>query len=168
MRVPFDDITASGLQCGVSCTVEVPGEQDDAPCAVSGELLLRRSSPGRILVTGAVRADMTVCCDRCLESFVLHIQEEVSVVCELTGSGDLAAKEKKLDCGDLDTFFVSEPVVGLDEICRDQLLLAAYGKNICADTCKGLCPGCGMNRNRAACVCHLQKNGITFCRSGYT
>jgi len=129
---------------------------------VSGEMLLQRSSPERVLVTGTVQADMAVRCDRCLESFVRRIREQVSVVCELTGANDASAKEKKLDGGDLDTFFVSEPIVSLDEICRDQLLLASYGKNICAETCKGLCPGCGMNLNSEPCVCHLKKTTSPF------
>jgi uncharacterized protein len=43
--------------------------------------------------------------------------------------------------------------VELNEILREQILLAMPIKTVCRDACKGLCPQCGKNLNIAECQC---------------
>ena len=46
-----------------------------------------------------------------------------------------------------------EGKIGLEEIAEEQLYLNLPLKPICRESCKGLCPTCGTNRNLGACTC---------------
>ncbi|MGH9617972.1 MAG: DUF177 domain-containing protein, partial [Acidobacteriaceae bacterium] len=41
----------------------------------------------------------------------------------------------------------------LEDVLREQILLALPAKSLCREDCKGLCPECGRNRNTAPCDC---------------
>ena len=41
----------------------------------------------------------------------------------------------------------------LEDVLREQVLLAVPLKVVCRDDCKGLCPSCGVNRNAESCSC---------------
>ncbi len=69
-------------------------------------------------------------------------------------------------CGDVFSVVVSEsrfeelypftdPCDRLDLTCdlRDSIILAFPSFPVCSETCKGVCPQCGANRNRVACSC---------------
>ena len=44
-------------------------------------------------------------------------------------------------------------VLELEEILQEQILLTLPMQRVCSETCKGICPGCGKNRNESACDC---------------
>jgi len=39
---------------------------------------------------------------------------------------------------------------------REQFFLALPMKPLCREDCKGLCPVCGINRNRETCTCQSE------------
>jgi uncharacterized protein len=41
----------------------------------------------------------------------------------------------------------------LEDVLREQVLLAVPLKVVCREDCKGLCPTCGKNRNTEPCSC---------------
>ena len=41
----------------------------------------------------------------------------------------------------------------LEDVLREQVLLAAPLKAICREDCRGLCPHCGRNLNLEQCTC---------------
>ncbi len=43
--------------------------------------------------------------------------------------------------------------VDLDELVREQILLALPTRTLCREECKGLCPECGANLNAGECDC---------------
>lgn len=50
-------------------------------------------------------------------------------------------------------FYCDRSRVDLREIAREQILLNLPLKPVCRSDCKGLCPTCGVNRNRIECSC---------------
>ena len=44
----------------------------------------------------------------------------------------------------------------LEDILREQVLLALPMQRVCSETCKGFCPVCGKNRNETACDCKTE------------
>ncbi len=46
--------------------------------------------------------------------------------------------------------------IDLGEVVREQLYLALPMKPLCQQDCKGLCPVCGVNRNRETCTCQQE------------
>ena len=41
----------------------------------------------------------------------------------------------------------------LEDLLREQVLLAMPLKAVCSEACKGLCPRCGLYLNGEACAC---------------
>jgi uncharacterized protein len=48
-------------------------------------------------------------------------------------------------------------ILDLGEDVRQFLILAVPQKLLCRDDCKGLCPECGVNRNKVQCECTTQE-----------
>jgi uncharacterized protein len=55
---------------------------------------------------------------------------------------------------ELDTLQVTEPVVDLEDILRQQVYLGLPAKQLCRENCLGLCSHCGKNLNEGQCSCH--------------
>jgi uncharacterized protein len=99
-------------------------------------------------------ATLEMPCSRCLEP----LREEVATDFDRTlvpveSEQDEIAVEDDED----DTLM---PVVGgraeLEAIATEQLYLSLPLKPICSVDCRGLCPGCGANRNAGACGCVVE------------
>ena len=64
------------------------------------------------------------------------------------GEGELEIEED-----DLTTAFYQNEEIDLEQLMREQFYLALPMKPLCSRDCKGLCPTCGTNLNRATCDC---------------
>ena len=62
------------------------------------------------------------------------------------------SEEVKIDASDAEIGFY-EDGLQLEEILQEQILLTLPMQRVCSETCKGICPGCGKNRNETACDC---------------
>jgi uncharacterized protein len=43
--------------------------------------------------------------------------------------------------------------IDVDEIVKEQILLAVPTRMLCREDCKGICPECGADRNTGECNC---------------
>ena len=66
---------------------------------------------------------------------------------------DVPGEEIAIDEGEAEMGFYELPGLVLEDILREQLLLQLPMQNVCSETCKGICPVCGANRNEVACGC---------------
>ena len=86
-----------------------------------------------LIVNGKVTTEIELVCSRCGEFFSTSIQLSSFLrAYELTPTTD---------------------VVDITEGIREEILLEIPGFPLCATTCKGRCPHCGVNRNQERCVC---------------
>ena len=85
-----------------------------------------------VLVSGAVRAEVSAECGRCLEP--VHDRVEV----DLQELFAYDADDADGDVGALDGDFID-----LEPLVRDALVLGLPLNPVCADDCRGLCSGCG-------------------------
>jgi len=63
------------------------------------------------------------------------------------------ADDVELCSQELDEFFYEGDAVDLEEILREQVLLALPMYPRCTPECQGLCPSCGANLNQRNCGC---------------
>lgn len=56
---------------------------------------------------------------------------------------------------DLDSEYVERGIMDAPSIARDALLEGLPTVILCSDTCRGLCPVCGANRNATSCECAI-------------
>ena len=107
-----------------------------------------------VRVRGTLRAEAELTCSRCLEPVILPIASDFDQLYESNAihplSGEIALQEKDTDIG-----FFSGDTIEINDIIREQILLALPMKPICREGCKGLCPHCGRNMNAEACDCEM-------------
>jgi uncharacterized protein len=103
-------------------------------------------------VTGRVETRLQLECGRCLESFEIPIDSpfELRYVPHIEGSADA---EREVEEDDLTTAYYQNDTLDLGELMHEQFVLALPMKPLCGEACKGLCPHCGTNLNKAACDC---------------
>ncbi len=88
-----------------------------------------------VRVKGRILGEFILVCDRCCDKFVQNKEVEIDEVFEL---------EKKE---------ISERMFYLDNRIRDVVLAQFPIKLLCAEDCKGICIGCGVNLNKSECKC---------------
>jgi uncharacterized protein len=121
---------------------------EDLPCraAVTAESTRTGSN---YLLEGRVEAVIGIGCDRCLKAFDFRLVAEFSMMLRRGGQAEEGRDEddfvllSEAQESDFDLF----PAV------QEAVVLEMPIKFLCAESCAGLCPGCGTDLNEGACVC---------------
>ena len=116
---------------------------------------IERAGEGVFRVTGRAVTRLALECGRCLDEMEVPVNArfELRYVPEVQTKPD-AGEEIGED--DLTTSFYREGALDLVEMLREHFQLALPMKPLCAETCRGLCPGCGANLNRTTCGCEAK------------
>jgi uncharacterized protein len=127
------------------------GLQQVEPLKAGGKVELITGSLGEIQITGHLSVTMDAACDRCLEKAKVPIAAEFSLYYRPApeGHGD----EKEIDTGEAEMGFYEGEGLELNDVLREQILLALPMQRVCGEDCKGICPVCGQNRNQQECRC---------------
>jgi uncharacterized protein len=67
-----------------------------------------------------------------------------------------------LEESETQTSFVNGSELSLSEVMEEQALLALPMKPLCRTDCGGLCPVCGIHRNKETCECVLEEINPAF------
>jgi uncharacterized protein len=125
--------------------------EDGRPVApLRGDLRLMRT-PRSIFVRGDLATTIAVECSRCLTEaetpVALDVEAEFFPEVDVTTGHALPTPE------DDDLAFTIDPNHELDlqEVVRQNLLLALPMRSLCSEACLGLCPQCGQNLNDGPC-----------------
>ncbi|MBS1856431.1 MAG: DUF177 domain-containing protein [Acidobacteria bacterium] len=148
-RVPFDETFEPGA-------IDFSGENLDqvTPLRATGSAEMLAHSGGEIRVKGQYTVEIGSQCDRCLgrasfpltASFDLYYRPMAEIARE---------EEVEIDEGEAEIGFYEGGGMQLEDILREQVLLALPMQRVCAETCKGICPVCGRNRNEGECGCSV-------------
>jgi len=106
-------------------------------------------------VRGTLSFVLCLECSRCLERFTLSVEEEVTGFYRVP-EGEVKGEEVVLEEEELDILVYDGEVVDLTGLFRDTVILAVPLKPLCREDCKGLCPYCGVNRNKEQCKCEAE------------
>jgi uncharacterized protein len=106
----------------------------------------------KVVVEGQLNAVVSVECDRCLKPIDLPIDTEFKVE-YVTPATYNASDIAELTEDDLALSVFEGEIVSIDEIVREQILLAVPSHAVCDENCKGLCPICGTDLNVTSCAC---------------
>jgi len=121
------------------------------PLRAVGKAELMTGSLGEIRVSGRLAVVMEAPCDRCLEAARFPIESEFSLYYRPVAEG--YGDEKEIDAGEAEMGFYEGEGLELNEVLREQVLLALPMQRVCREDCKGICPACGRNRNLSECRC---------------
>jgi len=121
------------------------------PLHVKGKAELVTGALGEIRVTGHLAVEMEAACDRCLEAARFSIDSDFSLYYRPVSEG--YGDEKEIDAGEAEMGFYEGESLELNDVLREQVLLALPMQRVCREDCLGICPECGRNRNQSECHC---------------
>jgi uncharacterized protein len=105
-----------------------------------------------IRVRGKIETELQVACARCLEPVELPVERSFDLLYRPLGT-DAGHKELSVTVAEAEIGYYQGEGLLLEDMLREQVLLAVPIKAVCREDCKGLCPHCGRNLNEGACSC---------------
>jgi uncharacterized protein len=106
-----------------------------------------------VRIEGSIDTTVQLLCDRCASPTTLPVNVAFKADLGLASPGDGETEGTELHDTDMDFSTHNGVAVNLDEIVREQILLALPARLLCGEECKGLCPTCGANLNEQSCDC---------------
>lgn len=105
-------------------------------------------------VSGRSDVSGSLACVRCLDDVAWHDTDDFVVRVRLTPLHDNAGEEVALEDEDLEVVVLQDGEFRLEELAAEQVLLGLPMRFVCDESCAGLCPQCGADRNvESACRC---------------
>jgi uncharacterized protein len=120
-----------------------------APAAVNGKV---RLSGNEVFVSGHVDSRAQVECDRCLQPVEAPVSADFTLE-YITGSEYESSEVAELTEAEMSVAVFDGEGLDVDEIVKEQILLAVPTRMLCREDCKGICPECGIDRNTGECSC---------------
>ncbi|HUO25100.1 MAG TPA: DUF177 domain-containing protein [Candidatus Aquilonibacter sp.] len=105
-----------------------------------------------IRLRGRLAATLELTCARCLEPVRQDISREFELLYRPRGS-DAGRDELSVTDAEAEIGYYQGEGLQLEDVLREQVLLAVPLKVICREDCRGLCPHCGKNLNQEQCSC---------------
>jgi len=107
-----------------------------------------------IRLRGRLGTSLELQCARCLESVHQDVAREFELLYRPLGT-DAGRDELSVTDAEAEIGYYQGDGVLLEDVLREQVLLALPLKITCRDDCKGLCPHCGKNLNQEQCSCNV-------------
>jgi len=119
------------------------------PVSVTGNV---RIAGAEVFVNGHIETRAQVECDRCLQQVETPVKADFEL--QYIGDNEYASSEAaELTEGDMSVSVFDGKAIDVDEIVKEQILLAVPTRMLCRPDCKGLCPDCGVDQNTTRCAC---------------
>src|SRR5260370_1562246 len=128
------------------------------PLHASGRAELVRESRGArqvvedIRLVGNFSTEIEVRCARCLDPVDNPVSGAFDLIYRPQGV-DAKREEASITTAETEIGYYQGEGLLLEDVLKEQLLLALPAKQVCRESCKGLCPHCGRNLNLEACNC---------------
>lgn len=149
-KVRFDETFEPGQ-------IDFSGEEieQSSPLKATGVAALLPHTDGEVRIEGRYTVEMSAKCDRCLGSARFPLNAGFDLF--YRPMADIASEEEVgIDEGEAEIGFYEGGGMELEDILREQVLLALPMQKVCSENCKGICPVCGRNRNETGCDCKTE------------
>ena len=152
-KIRFDETFQPGQ-------IDFTGEDlnQSSPLHVAGSAELLAHTEVELRIQGQYTVEMAAECDRCLGSARFPLDARFDLFYRPM-SFIARDEEVEIDEGEAEIGFYENGGLELEDILREQVLLALPMQRVCSDECKGICPFCGRNRNESACDCRIENAG---------
>jgi uncharacterized protein len=105
-----------------------------------------------IRIVAKLTTEIEVYCARCLEPVGNSVAESFDLIYRPLGV-DAAGEERSINAAETEIGYYQGEGILLEDVLKEQVLLALPVKQVCKPGCKGLCPQCGTNLNQEKCGC---------------
>ena len=151
-RIRFDETYQPGR-------IDFAGEdlEQSSPLHVAGSAEVVARSDGEVRIQGKYTVEMAAECDRCLRRARFPLDGDFDLYYRPMS---VIAREEEVEIGEdeVEIGFYVGGGLELEDILREQVLLALPMQRTCSEDCKGICPVCGRNRNETTCDCRIESS----------
>lgn len=131
------------------------GMRQVTPLHTEGSGTLLAHTDGEVRIRGSLQVEMEAECDRCLGKAVFPLNAAFDLF--YRPMAYIAREEEVgIDEGEAEIGFYEGAGLEVADIVKEQVLLNLPMQRVCSETCKGICPVCGVNRNEVACQCEVK------------
>ena len=119
----------------------------------TGDVLLNcrmDKSTYQIVLNCDFSADTELICDRCNEKFIFRVSNEFQNIY-------LFSSEEETDDVNIHYLSLEQDKIDLSKDVSEYAKFAIPMKKLCSESCKGLCPHCGINLNEKKCNCKTEE-----------
>jgi uncharacterized protein len=155
MRIEVEKLTPEGAPFAHTYAEDdLPFDEDRARLVGETAVNGRASRHGEeVRVEGKIGSQVELACDRCLRPVAGPLEVEFRESFMPQALDAEARDERELHRDDLHLSIYEGDAVDIDELVREQLLLALPSRFVCREECKGLCLTCGADLNEGSCEC---------------
>lgn len=122
------------------------------PVKVEGKV---RLAGAEVFVNGHIETRAQVECDRCLKLVEMPVNADFDLQ-YITGAEYESSATVELTEDALSVSVFDGETIDVDEIVKEQILLAVPTRLLCQPDCKGICPVCGIDKNTGDCECETE------------
>ncbi|MDK9708797.1 MAG: DUF177 domain-containing protein [Desulforhopalus sp.] len=158
----FDEITAKTRRYAIVDSQWFPSTETSSIVAATATIAVSRQDKETVVLKGEMDGRYNLVCDRCGEVFEKRLLSEFSYLVTTRQEDDFESVEQECSDEDALTLYLAEPVIEVEEILREQALLAVPVKNVCSEECRGICAGCGVVLSRETCRCNPSDGASPF------
>jgi uncharacterized protein len=108
-----------------------------------------------IRILGDFSTEVEARCARCVEPVPTKVGGGFDLLYRPLGV-DAGKDERSISEAETEIGYYSGNGIELEDVLREQILLALPAKIVCRESCRGLCPRCGKNLNVESCDCEEQ------------
>jgi uncharacterized protein len=126
--------------------------QQVSPLHASGTAELLANTEGEVRIQGRFTVEMGCACDRCLGPARFPLEASFDLFYRPMWVIE-RIEEVEIDEGEAEIAFYKGGGMELEDVLREQVLLALPMQRTCREECLGICPVCGADRNETVCDC---------------
>lgn len=147
-EIPEEGLSLSVREDPAALDLTVPGGRFGEPISVDVFLVKTEKA---VLATGRITAPVAFECVRCLREFPASLDIPLST--QFVPPPQLPSGEHPMPPDEAEDYYYRDDVIVLDDLVREEVLLAVPFNPQCRAECLGLCPQCGQDLNRGRCAC---------------
>ena len=149
-KIRFDETFQPGR-------IDFAGEdlEQSSPLHAAGSAEVLAHSDGEVRIQGRYTVEMAAQCDRCLGRARFPLDDSFDLFYRPMS---FIAHEEEVEIGEdeAELGFYEGGGLDLEDLLREQVLLALPMQRVCSEDCKGICPVCGRNWNETTCDCRTE------------
>ena len=157
MQIRFDKVGEEPISWDETLKIDAASLERDELVEL-GEIVWRGTvyrDGGGFPLDGQADYDQTVACVRCLTPIVDRVTTQLHLLV-LNREADAAEGEIELSTEDLEVLYCPGEILDTGLILHEQLQLNIPMRALCAESCQGLGPTCGQNRNESGGDCEAK------------